>query len=191
MNNLKLISQLHWLSSVLLVLIVNLLISCNNNSSNTAAPPVPSNQCLTGTVYNNGGCSNQVYANYNQYGFMPYPYGNTLYNNGYYGNSYVPYCNCPSGYRPVYNGSIGMGCVASPYFSPIAIGANYWSVTPNNYQIVNWNQVSSNGNTVGGYTNCYQNLAQSCFIDQINSCGSGYICRATAVGSRLGICSNF
>lgn len=193
-------------------------VACNNkNNSTTAAPPTPSNQCLmtqttvNPNVYNNGygynngyyngynynnyantynngtTCSNQIYNDYAQYGFAIYPYNNGFmnYGNGY---SYMPLCDCPVNYRPVYNGTIGMGCVAIQYFNPVAVGAYYWSLTPNNYQWVNWTQVSNTTTVVGNQSNCYQQVAISCFTDQANTCGSGYVCRATAGGSRLGIC---
>lgn len=164
--------------------------ACNNKSDNgngtvVAAPPAPSNQCVS---YNNGVCSNQVYNNYSNYGFSAYPYTN--WNPYYYNNySYIPLCDCPVNYRPVYNGSIGMGCVSIQYFNPIAVGVYYWSLTPNNYQWVNISQVSNISNSYGSQTNCYQNVAQACYTDQANSCGAGYICRPTAGGSRLGICA--
>lgn len=165
-------------------------VACNNksdggNSTVVAAPPAPSNQCVS---YNNGVCSNQVYNNYSNYGFSAYPYTN--WNPYSYNNySYIPLCDCPVNYRPVYNGSIGMGCVAIQYFNPIAVGVYYWSLTPNNYQWVNISQVSNISNSYGSQTNCYQNVAQACYTDQANSCGTGYICRPTAGGSRLGICA--
>lgn len=185
-------------------LVLMAFVACNNKSSDSnttvaAPPPPPSNQCVMNTTnpygnyngYSNvnpGVCSNQVYSNYTNYGFMPYPYTN--WNSYYYNNySYIPLCDCPANYRPVYHGYIGMGCVAIQYFNPIAVGVYYWSLTPNNYQWVNISQVSNITNTIGNQTNCYQNVAQACYTDQANSCGAGYVCRSTAGGSRLGICA--
>lgn len=160
-----------------------------NYNPYNANPYYPANGYSTGyNNYNGNTCSNQVYNDYYNYGFAPYPYSN--FNFSYYNNySYLPLCDCPANYRPVYHGTIGMGCVAISYFNPIAVGAYYWSLTPNNYQWVNWTQVSNSTTVIGNQTNCYQQVAQACFTDQANSCGGGFVCRATAGGSRLGICA--
>lgn len=143
------------------------------------------------TAVNSGACNNQLYNNYNQYGFIPYPNSRLINNYNVYNNGYMPLCNCPANYRPVYNGTMGMGCVAIQYFQPVSIGVYYWYLTPNNYQWVNWTQVSNIETTTtinSNYTNCYQQVPQSCFVDQPNSCGMGFICRPTLSGSRIGIC---
>lgn len=140
------------------------------------------------SAYGSGTCSPQLYNDYSQYGFAPYPYTNYNYNYGA-NYSYMPLCDCPANYRPVYNGIIGMGCVSLQYFNPIAVGAYYYSLTPNNYQWVNFTQTSNTVTTIGNQVNCFQQVAISCFTDQANNCGTGYICRSTAGGSRLGICT--
>ena len=189
----------------------------NNNTSVATPPPPPSNQCVspnnTNATYNpygtynpynsygtynpynsgltsaTGTCDPQVYNHYSAYGFAPYPYTNFYsYNWSNGGYVHIPLCDCPANSRPVYNSSIGMGCVSNQYFQPISIGAYYWSLTPNNYQWVNWSQVSNTTGTIGNFNNCYQQVAQSCFVDVANSCGNGFVCQATAGGSRLGIC---
>jgi hypothetical protein len=188
------------------------LVACNkaNNNSDTVAPPAPPNQCVqpnnqynpygynpynqynpynTGLTGTTGACDPQIYNQYANYGFSAYPYTNFYsYNWNSGGYPYMPLCDCPVNTRPVYNGTIGMGCVSIQYFQPIATGAYFWSLTPNNYQWVNWTQVSNTTGQVGNLTNCYQQVAQSCFTDVVNSCGTGFVCQATAGGSRLGIC---
>lgn len=186
------------------------LVACNkpNNNNTVAAPPAPATSCIQqtntynpyggynpynpynpyGTTNVGGTCDTQIYNQNSAYGFTAYPY--TTFNTYNWANGYstMPLCDCPANTRPVYNGTIGMGCVQNQYFSPISTGAYYWSLTPNNYQWVNWTQVSNTTGTVGNLTNCYQQVAQSCFTDVVNSCGAGFICQATAGGSRLGIC---
>tara|TARA_B110001454_G_scaffold171291_1_gene162080 strand:+ start:114479 stop:115006 length:528 start_codon:yes stop_codon:yes gene_type:complete len=172
------------------------MVACNqSNNSTTAAPPAVSNQCIqTTNVYNpynpygtNGTCNPQVYNQYAAYGFSPYPYTN-FYNYSYSGYSTMPLCDCPSGSRPVYGGTIGMGCLRIQYFDPIAVGVYYYSLSANNYQWVNWTQVSNIPNTASSLNNCYQQVALSCFIDTPGSCGSGLVCQPTATSSRMGIC---
>ncbi len=165
------------------------------NPSNTYSPYGTYNNGYN-SAYNTGlntgvgtGCDSSVYNQYTNYGFTSYPYTSFRnYNWGSGGYGYVPLCDCPANSRPVYNNVIGMGCVAIQNFQPIATGAYFWSLQPNNYQAVNWTQVSNTSGSIGNLNNCYQNFAQSCFTDVANSCGSGFICQATAGGSRLGIC---
>ena len=182
------------------------LVACNKaNNETVAAPPAVTNQCIQqtntynpygtynpynpyGTV-NNGTCNSQIYNQYSAYGFSSYPYTNFYnYNGAGGGYSYMPLCDCPAGSRPVYSGTIGMGCVQVQYFDPIAVGVYYYSLTPNNYQWVNWTQVSNISGSVGNLNNCYQQVALSCFIDTPGTCGSGLVCQPTSGGSRLGIC---
>lgn len=190
------------------------LVACNkaNNDNTVAAPPAPATQCVataanmyTAGAYNPygtynpayttglnttvNGCDSTVYNQYANYGFSAYPYTSFRnYNWATGGYSYVPLCDCPVNSRPVYNNVIGMGCVTITNFQPIAVGAYFWSLQPNNYQAVNFTQVSNTSGTIGNLNNCYQNFAQSCFTDVANSCGAGYVCQPTAGGSRLGIC---
>jgi hypothetical protein len=200
--------------TLLTVVVAFSLAACNKsddkkNNDVVAQPPPPTmdNSCIAGQV----NCNQQLYNNYYQYGFRPYGVNPYNYNNGYNGywnNSRNPYayyyqntygygynnlgfCNCPTGYRPVYNGGMGLGCVSLNYIQPFASGAFYYGlqVQSNNYHWVNISQISN----TSGYparNSCYDNVAQSCFVDQANSCGSSaYICRPTAGGSRLGICT--
>lgn len=149
-------------------------------------------------------CQNNVY---NTYGFQPYTYGTSGYNNGYpygsggsyfynngvygagagpfyYNNNSAYLCNCPAGTMPTYNTYGGLGCVNSGYVS--GYGYAYFGYGANNNQWVNIPQVS---NTVGySNQNCYNGVVQSCLTDQPNMCGAGYTCRASGAASRLGLC---
>ncbi len=148
-------------------------VACNKgggDNSTPAAPPVA--PVAPQTNYNQ----------YTQYGFQPYG------NNFAYSYSYG-YCNCQTGFRPVY-GVMGMGCVQMDQIRPFGAGVYfYYGSVPNNYQNVNIGQVSN----ISGYpqtTNCFNNVAYSCFIDQANYCGQGRTCSPTAPGSRIGVCVN-
>jgi hypothetical protein len=186
------------------------------NSDVVAQPPPPpataSNYPLMdhGCIAGQLNCNQGLYSNYYQYGFRPYGVNPYNYNNGYAGywggrrnpyfNQYrslgynmnnLGFCNCPVGFRPVYNGGMGLGCVALNYIEPMASGAYYYGlqVQANNYHWVNIGQIS-NTNGYPTRNTCYDNVAQSCFVDQANSCGSSaFVCRPTAGGSRLGICT--
>lgn len=159
------------------------------NSDNTVATVPPPTNCIDGSTY----CNSNQYNGYN--GFSAYPNNPYFYNTAYAWNSYYGtgggyygnFCNCPTGSRPVYNGQFGMGCVSVNAFQPYAHGAMYWGWGGGNSQWVNLQQIS---NTQGYPANngCYQNIAQSCFVDQANSCGVGATCQATGGGSRIGIC---
>ena len=167
----------HWLMTYL---ILPALVACGDkdkgNSAGTIATVPPPTTCMSGT-----------YCNSNQYGqsngYTAYPV-NPYYN----GSNNGSFCDCPYGYRPVYNGQYGLGCVSAATFQPYSNGAVYWGWGANNNQWVNIPQVS---NTQGYPANnsCYRNVAQSCFVDQINSCGGGATCQATGGGSRLGVCT--
>ncbi|HEY8271225.1 MAG TPA: hypothetical protein VIG33_10090 [Pseudobdellovibrionaceae bacterium] len=158
--------------------------SNNNNGAptNIATVPPPAN-CVNGTAYCN---SNQYIGNpgFSAYPNNPYYYTNRYAWNqgGYYGN----FCDCPNGSRPVYNGQFGLGCVAISSFQSYTGNAVYWGLGANNNQWVNIPQISnSHGYPQNG---CYQQVMQSCFIDQANSCGVGLTCQTTGGASRLGIC---
>lgn len=150
--------------------------------------PAPPTACVDGTTY----CNSNLYRG--NPGFTAYPHNPYFYNMRYawggnfgLGSGYVGnFCNCPHGSRPVYNGQFGLGCVSTANFQAYAGGAVYWGYGANNNQWVNIPQIS---NSQGYKSNgCYQNVAQSCFVDQVNSCGPGLLCQTTGGGSRLGIC---
>lgn len=180
----------HWIFTFLVMPLV--FVACADKGGGgdqtiAAVPaPAPTTTCVDGTTY----CNSNQYANYN--GFRPYP-GNPYYYNvntvwgagGYVGN----FCNCPWGSRPVYNGQFGMGCVSVNTFNAYAGGAVYWGYGANNNQWVNMPQISnSQGYPQNTNNGCFQNVAQSCFVDQMNACGAGRVCQTTGGGSRLGIC---
>lgn len=163
------------------------ILACNRNGGNNdaAVPPVvaqpPPPACVPGTLAYDPNCTG--YNGYAQYGFQAYGYG-LPYNRGF------GYCNCNTGFRPVY-GHMGLGCVQMEQIRPFVGAYFYMGAIPNNYQTVNIPQVSN----ITGYpqmatANCFDNVAISCFVTQANSCGAGRLCRPTGPGSALGICVN-
>lgn len=173
--------------------------ACGGNSSsntapaNTTATTPLSNPCMTGQT----NCENNFYQyNYSNYGLIPYPVNFYTYGgiNNYwnYTGNYGQFCNCPNGYRPIYNNNIGIACMPTQTFQTYTNnfgGAFYWGAYANNSQWVNIPQ-SSNYQQYYPQNGCYTNVARSCFIDNINECGSGSICQPTGAGSRFGICSS-
>lgn len=177
-------------SWILLVLMPLLFVACadkNGGSDATIATVPPPATCMDGSTL----CNANQYGAYP--GFSAYPYNPYYYNMNYawggYANGYVGnFCNCPVGTRPVYNGQYGLGCVANTTFQAYAGGAVYWGYGANNNQWVNIPQISNSQGYPQGSNGCFQNVAQSCFVDQMNSCGAGLVCQTTGGGSRLGIC---
>ncbi|WP_413290188.1 hypothetical protein [Bdellovibrio sp. HCB337] len=175
-----------WFYTFLVMPLVFVACADKQGSDNTVAVAPPPASCINGSAY----CNSNLYGQNN--GYAAYPYNPYYYNpqtvwgqGGYMGN----FCNCPVGHRPVYNGQYGLGCVAISQFQPVAYGAVYWGWGADNSQWVNIPQVSnSQGYPTNRNSSCFQNVAQSCFIDQVNSCGAGATCRTTGGGSRLGIC---
>lgn len=182
----------HWIITFLVMPLM--LAACaekKGSESQVATVPPPTN-CIDGSSY----CNSNLYGQNN--GYAAYPRNPYFYNpsyawariygyGGYMGGYVGNFCNCPAGHRPVYNGQYGLGCVSMAQFQPVAYGAVYWGWGANNNQWVNIPQVSN----TQGYpksNGCFQNVAQSCFVDQVNSCGSGATCQTTGGGSRLGIC---
>lgn len=176
---------------------MNLLTACGNDKSDSgnnggkvaAAPAAMDNNCIAGA----NPCNNNIYNNYQNYGFMPYPnYSNPYYYSyygayGYYGNN--GFCECPAGYRPVYSAYNGLGCVKNDNFNAYSNYAVYWWLQPNNSQWVNIPQVTNlQPTTTQGY-NCYQNVAQTCFVNTANSCGYNATCLPSAPGSVIGVCT--
>lgn len=160
----------------------------DNNSGGTtgtiATVPPPTNTCMNGTTY----CNSNMYGQ--NFGYAAYPYNPYFYgvNYGFYNASYYgSFCDCPPGHRPVYNTQYGLGCVSVSSFQPYAYGAVYWGWGANNNQWVNVPQVSNTQGYPSSNT-CYRNVVQTCFVDQVNSCGASATCQATGGGSRLGVC---
>lgn len=176
----------------------------NNNSGpapttppNTATTPLDSS-CLQGGAY----CDNTVY---NQSGWRAYPDSNYQNYQGYYN-----FCACPAGYIPAYNGSIGLGCVRTRYvprtyfqwqfeWQSRGSGRRYHSTRSTINSNYSYAYSNGNGADLGQQSNtrppsfksrnCFQNVAQSCFVDQPNNCYTGGICQATGAGN-LGICTS-
>jgi len=167
------------------------LVACNkkeddNSGQVIAQPPAPNANCLNGQT----NCNPALYNQYNQFGFQPYGINPYQYGgmSAYWGmnGNYGQFCNCPAGFQPGYSGYMGLGCVNTTYLQPMT-GINYWGIQPNNYQWVNIGQVSN----INGYPqtqSCTSNLLNFCRVDQRGSCGTG-ICRPTAGGSIMGVCS--
>lgn len=187
----------NWIASF--ILMPFLIIACADDKGSNPSPaaaetiatvPPPTTSCVDGTTY----CNSHLYSNYN--GFYAYPKNPYYYNlnyswNAHFGGNYGGYignfCNCPVGTRPVYNAQFGLGCVSQFSFQPYISAAVYWGYGANNNQWVNIPQVS-NSQGYPSQNSCYQNVVQSCFVDQLNSCGAGRLCQTTGGGSRLGIC---
>jgi hypothetical protein len=175
----------YWIFAFLVMPLVFVACADKSGSDNTVATVPPPAACMDGTTY----CNSHQYGTYP--GFSAYPYNPYYYNintvwgagGGYVGN----FCNCPWGSRPVYNGQFGMGCVSNSAFNVYAGGAVYWGYGANNNQWVNMPQIS-NSQGYPQQNGCFQNVAQSCFVDQMNACGAGRFCQTTGGGSRLGIC---
>ncbi len=168
--------------------------SGNNNNGNVIAETPIDPRCLNGTTY----CPQYNYNQYRQYGWMAYPH---YYYNGYAATG--AFCSCPSGYTPTYHSSWGLGCVSNSYASSLFNYAVYWNtyayfgnyaygtvsspVYSNNSS--NIPQVSNISNAnYGTSCNYGNNLSQTCFVNQANSCGINARCAPTASGSPIGLC---
>lgn len=160
----------------------------DGNGGNTQVTTPLNMSCLNGSAY----CNSNQYAQY--YGWMPYP---GLYNYAYDYTSYFNqygFCNCPSGYAPVYNGSFGLGCVNTQILEPyVGFTFNWqwgtWSYTTAAPQTtINYPQYSNIPGASNSAYSCSRTLTQSCLLDQGNTCGTGATCRQVISGSNLGVC---
>lgn len=152
--------------------------ACDPGKSDPAPAAAPSAACMNGTTY----CDSSLYG-FNR-GFSAYP--QNPYDNPNAGN----FCSCPTGQRPVYNGQYGLGCISNSSFQAYAANAVYWTWAAGNNQWVNQPQISNTQGYFGNSSSCYKDVAQTCFVDQPNSCGTGLACIATAGASRVGICAS-
>lgn len=165
----------------------------NNNGGNQIATTPLDMNCINGTTY----CNNSVYQNYA--GFMPYP---NMYAYGYnynYANMFMQQglCNCPLGWSPVYNGTMGLGCVQSYYIQPWVNSYFSWNFGMSQtgwgwsapQATINWNQQSNIPNAGNSLGSCARTVTHSCVIGQANNCASGQVCRQILNGSSLGICT--
>ena len=171
--------------------------ACGNNGGGggngaTTVAVTPTNlNCLNGSTI----CNNSAYGSYT--GWVPYsmPYGNTAYNYINYFNQFG-FCGCPTGYSPAYNGSMGLGCIASQYLQPIYNWTVFMSFGGGDIYgwggggaTINIPQVSNvPGSAYQG--NCSRQVSQSCLLNQVNNCGAGATCRQVISGSNLGVCIN-
>jgi hypothetical protein len=165
---------------------------------NSATTPL-NTACLNGTA----SCNPSQYYQYP--GFLPHFPQLTPG----YGGTYQ-WCGCTYGTYPVYHGQLGSGCIQSGYAAPFInsgyffyIGAGFqafpyvghpgraWMgplLPPNNQHWVNTPQMPAVGDNYG--SSCQQNALYACFVDVPGSCGNtGFTCRPTSGGSRLGVCS--
>lgn len=159
----------------------------SGGSSNTTTATTPlDSRCITNSTL----CNNQVYGQYS--GWMPYsyPYGNTSYNYQTYFNTYGV-CGCPTGYMPAYNANMGIGCFRTRQVGIDGLTMAFNFSINNGYgapqRPINMPQYS---NINVGAGNCSRNVATSCLITQINSCGVGATCQQVGYGSDLGVCVN-
>lgn len=164
------------ITSLLLTLILLVLSACGGGGEGNKNATTPLN-----TTCINGVCDNSYYNQFYQNGFLGYPASN------YYGG-YAGYCSCPAGYRPVYSGIIGMGCVQINYFQAYSSAAYYYGSNTTTNQYVNIPQFSNMDSTAFGQNSCYTSVAQSCYLNQPSSCSSGY-CRAVGGSTVLGVCT--
>lgn len=164
----------------------------NGGSGNTVVAVTPSDlRCINGSTT----CNNGAYANYAGWTTYSMPYGNSNYNLTGYFNQYG-FCGCPTGYTAAYNGSMGLGCVNTQIFNQfygsavfMAFGGGGVTGWGGGGAVINIPQVSNIPNSAY-QGNCSRQVAQSCLLDQGNSCGAGATCRQVLSGSNLGVCVN-
>ena len=180
-----------------------MMIACAKKNDDTTVASTPLNTtCLTGQI-NQATCNNQLWYQYQQWGFYPYqsnPY--VLQTTGYNGYLYGGYsniygqqastqslCGCGYGQQVIYHNSIGLGCMQTGYGSAsmyTGITA-YWYLSATNNSWVNIPQVSNSASNMYG-TSCTGAVAQACSVGQAGSCASGTACVPTVSGSPIGIC---
>lgn len=177
--------------------VATLFTACGSNGGNNSTPNGPAavapldTRCMNGTA----NCWNTGYSNYSGWTNYQYPYG--TYNGYNYLNYFSTngFCGCPAGYSPAYNNSMGLGCVSNQSLLPIynyAIYFNFrmgYSGWVQNGASINIPQVSNISNTTY-QGQCLNQISQSCFVNQPNSCMAGATCRQVNTSSNLGICIN-
>lgn len=183
-----------------------MMIACAKKNDDTTVASTPLNTtCLTGQQINQATCNNQLWTQYQQWGFSPYG-GNPYilqggYNTGMNGYMYGGYtygqqaytqslCGCGYGQQVVYHNSIGLGCMSTGYGSNFGMYTGitaYWSLSATNNSWVNIPQVSNSQSNMYG-TSCNGAVAQACSIGQAGSCAAGTNCVPTVTGSPIGIC---
>lgn len=181
------------------ILSAGLMSACNQKKSSS---PGTSTQCLVNPY--TGVCDNSYYGT--APGFQPYPgtpgyasdpyaqyrYQMDMFYQSQYG-SLSHLCACPYGSRPVYNGSLGIGCAAHQMIpqtnSVYYHGLLQYHGSAYNGHYVNIPQVSNNHAT-GNVNGCYSNVAWSCVVGQTNQCPVGTTCKSSGnANSPIGICA--
>lgn len=183
----------------------------SQGAQDVATTPLMDNACLTGQQ----NCNMNGYQTYQPYGFRPYPIN--PYSYGGYANywtnhsgfntqlyNYTMFCDCPAGTQPVYNNQFGLGCLSRAAISSFSGSVGYYTLPSANGQWMNIPQVSGRAGPVGRIEviaamrgrqrmmpagNCHSQVAQSCLINQPQSCMGGQICRPTGQNSGMGVCS--
>jgi hypothetical protein len=146
--------------------------------------------------YNYGFRGYQTYAGYNSgpggvgtYGYYANgpatPYG---YNPGY-SSVYRPnqgFCGCPSGYIPVCDNSIGMGCTLN---TNQAYATWHWNQAQGQYYRGNFGQFGGlyAGQFGASGNSCYSGFGLTCRVGSMD-CGSQSICMQTGSNSMIGVC---
>jgi hypothetical protein len=171
-----------------------LVVACQqgdgSGSNNVNLTPMGNSfSCINGTTY----CNNTAYSQ--TYGWMPYP---GLYTYAYNYMSYFSqngFCSCPVGYLPIYNGTLGLGCVMSQYLEVYSGYYYFWQFSyrigyeaPAPQTQINIPQYSNVPGAINSAANCLSTLTQGCLLNQPNSCDIGATCRQTVPGSVLGVC---
>jgi hypothetical protein len=144
----------------LLLILTVFAVACQNNDGGggggavaTTNVTTPLTSCIDGSTY----CNNSIYSQ--TQGFMPYP--------GMYGYAYNymsqfsqnGFCNCPSGYNPVYNGTYGLGCIQARLLQPYSGYYMYWQLNAGSTWTSGWGYANPNGyngyNAAPTYPNNY------------------------------------
>lgn len=165
---------------------LSLLVACGSSKSGGNKIAVtPTTTCLLPNGQQ-GNCDINFYGQYGYNGLTNYPYTQQGYN-GYQNNFAGGLCGCPSGSRPVYNNTGGLGCMTTQYMVP-GYGYNsygwnsvgsYWYNIP---QVAYQPFVSNSG------SNCFNDVAYVCDVRLNNTCGGNGYCRPMTGGSAIGLC---
>ncbi len=156
----------------------------NSNSDETIAL-TPTTDCMNYGYGYNGQCN---YPYQQNPGFSQYPY-NTQ--NGLYQYGTNGFCQCPNGSRPVYNSTMGLGCMSNATLDAGAIPyqSYNWNYSTNTWMNVNPTQYQPYSGAITTSTvGCFNNVIVACDSRVAQSCGVGGYCRPVGGGSSLGLC---
>lgn len=122
--------------------------------------------------------------------------------NGYNGNNMAnwgQFCSCQDqNYAsvPVYHPVRGMGCVTTAALQQFGNSVVYWTLPQGQQAFATFSAASANayfannGNQYGYNYTCPNFVAEACHVNQVDSCrNSDSVCRPTAQGSALGVCT--